>query len=599
MIKLDGKIISIYTTIFILITVISPIFIITAEAADTDYYLSNSGNNLNSGTSPDQAWKTKSKLNTELASGGCINDGDDIYFMRGDTFDEDVYVGLRTTDGTSSNPMIFGAYGTGADPIITASTVTPYFYFLNDETGYWTFENLHFQAPANCGTERFIAGNTGDKYNLTIHNCTFDGNNPGANGHKGEILLYNVHNYIIRDCTFTDASHYLYGQGAGSKPNSNTKMINCVINGEGGDTDNMQIHAETTDPTGNGPNHYIYNVTSYNCMHNAFDIVGGWYNQYKCENVYIKDCRGYDTDEASIVIGHGVSNVTLDGCYFEGSTSTPYLTRSNNTIIRNCVFKVSGNILGQDDPQWAYGWGTQNATIYHNTFITGDGGAGRFISANAGWTSPENLSGFKFKNNIFYSTAYSTPTVFLLYHANVGSGGDFNLSNTDSNFSYNMWWRGDGDFSSNNLWQPDDDNCFYDFTDWLAQPEVHNDITANASLVNPTGSDFDNDFDLTSGSPAINSGDWLTFTVGGGTGTTITLDDANYFFPGISSLDIIGDTIFVGDDTNLVVVSVDYKLETITVNRSITWSNGDFASLSSYRGFKPDMGACEFVSTGS
>ena len=75
------------------------------------------------------------------------------------------------------------------------------------------------------------------------------------------------------------------------------------------------------------------------------------------------------------------------------------------------------------------------------------------------------------------------------------------------------------------------------------------------------------------------------------------------FIPGKTSTgendeDIDGDNIFVGDDTNLEIVSVDLISETITVNRSITWTDEEDVSLSSYYGLAPDIGAYEYPSSG-
>jgi hypothetical protein len=551
------------------------------------FFVSNDGNDSNNGTSPNSPWKTIEKVNFEM-KWGVIREGNDVYFRRGDTFIEDDSLYLRGKGGTRNNSMVIGAYGTGANPIISSSGVSPLLYFTNDDTEYWTLENLYLRAPPNCGSFNLIAGNTGDKYNLTIRNCTFDGNNYGSNGHKGNILLYNAHDYLIRDCTFIDASHYLYGKGVGGKPNSNTKMINCTFDGKGGSQDNIQIHCEYDDPTGNAENHLILNVTSTNCTANAFDIVGGWYRQYKCENVYIKNCVGDVIGlDAPIVIGHGVSNVTVENCFFEGPL---YLTRSNNTIVRNCVFKdaTSGFIISQDDPQWAFGWGTQSCTLYNNDFIVG--GGTRFIHTDVGATGPDNLSGFFIKNNIFYSTVSSSPSIFV-YYDEKGPGVN-NLATTDSNFSYNMWWRGDSNF--NNKWVLDDGT--YSLMGWNTLDEVENDLANNPNLSNPSGTHFPDDFKLTSGSPCIDAGDWLTRTNGDGSGTTISVLEANYFFPGISSLRVKGDIIFVGNDKNLVVTGVDYTADTITVNRSIIWSNGEAVSLSAYNGLAPDIGAIEFNS---
>lgn len=541
------------------------------------YYLSNSGNDLNNGTSPEQAWKSKIKLNKELSIDGCISDGDDIFFRRGDIFDEDVTIFFRKTDGTKYNPMIIGAYGTGPDPIISTNELAQ-INFLDDETGNWIFENLNFEG----GTDH-IAGNNGDKYNLTIRNCTFNGKNPGKNDIYGRVLLYNVHNYTIENCIFIDSSHFLYGDGVGERANSNTRMMNCIIDGQGGDQDNIQIHAKGKDPSGNGANHYIYNVTSYNCSANAFDIVGG----FGSDNIYIKNCIAKECgNDPPIVIGHGVTNVTIENCYTDNGI---YFTKSKNTIVRNSIFKQKeASLISLDDPQWDYGWGTQNLTIYHNTFISS--GTNRFISANVGKTDPRNLSGFTVKNNIFYSIIYSAPDNFLYYDPD--GSGIWNLSTTKSNFSYNCWWRGDGDFD-NIRWIDEDGK--YNLTEWNSNDEVYNDFAFNASLVNPTGNDFYNDFNLNANSPAIDAGNWLTYTIGEGVGTTISIQDANYFFPGIPSLGISGDNIFIGDDTNLEIIGVDYQNNTIFINRSITWIDGDNVSLSSYNGLAPDIGAYEFV----
>ena len=116
------------------------------------------------------------------------------------------------------------------------------------------------------------------------------------------------------------------------------------------------------------------------------------------ENVYIKNCIGKVIgSNPPIVIGHGVSNVVVEDSFFIGAL---YLTRSNNTIVRNCVFKYSngGYIISQDDPQWDYGWGTQDCSIYNNDFIVG--GGTRFIHTNVGATGHQNLDGFFIKNNI-------------------------------------------------------------------------------------------------------------------------------------------------------------------------------------------------------
>jgi len=78
------------------------------------YYLSSTGNDSNDGLSELTPWKTLDKVNSTTFSAG-----DNILFKRGDTF-----YGSLTIDqsGSVGTLIIFGAYGTGNNPIITGFT---------------------------------------------------------------------------------------------------------------------------------------------------------------------------------------------------------------------------------------------------------------------------------------------------------------------------------------------------------------------------------------------------------------------------------------------------------------------------------------------
>ncbi|MFM2359609.1 MAG: hypothetical protein RLY16_1602 [Bacteroidota bacterium] len=101
---------------------------LTADA--TNYYLSSSGSDGASGTSPATAWKTISKLN---ASFSLLVAGDSVLFRRGDQFYGSIYI---AKSGTSTNPIIFSAYGTGNRPVI--SGLTDVTSWTNTGTNLWT-----------------------------------------------------------------------------------------------------------------------------------------------------------------------------------------------------------------------------------------------------------------------------------------------------------------------------------------------------------------------------------------------------------------------------------------------------------------------------
>jgi parallel beta-helix repeat protein len=78
------------------------------------FYVSNSGNDSNTGLSESQAWKTLARVNSKSFVAG-----DQILLKSGDTF----YGSLSITNsGTSAYPIILSTYGSGAKPIITGFT---------------------------------------------------------------------------------------------------------------------------------------------------------------------------------------------------------------------------------------------------------------------------------------------------------------------------------------------------------------------------------------------------------------------------------------------------------------------------------------------
>ena len=81
----------------------------------TDYYISNSGNDSNTGTSPESAWLTIAKVNSQMA---LFQPGDNIFFERGSIFRGTLEI---KASGTSSSPISFSAYGTGDNPLLKGS----------------------------------------------------------------------------------------------------------------------------------------------------------------------------------------------------------------------------------------------------------------------------------------------------------------------------------------------------------------------------------------------------------------------------------------------------------------------------------------------
>lgn len=90
------------------------LFVIT-NATGTNYYMSNSGNDANSGLSSSLPWQTITRLNFTTYS-----PGDSIFFRCGDTFRGDITV---NQSGTSTSRITFTSYSSGAKPIISGAQI--------------------------------------------------------------------------------------------------------------------------------------------------------------------------------------------------------------------------------------------------------------------------------------------------------------------------------------------------------------------------------------------------------------------------------------------------------------------------------------------
>jgi hypothetical protein len=84
-------------------------------AKATDYYVSPSGSDSNTGTSPEQAWKGIDRVNE-----AAFKAGDSIFFEGGRTFSGSVRFDANDS-GTEANPVTVGSYGTDRATINSGS----------------------------------------------------------------------------------------------------------------------------------------------------------------------------------------------------------------------------------------------------------------------------------------------------------------------------------------------------------------------------------------------------------------------------------------------------------------------------------------------
>ena len=152
-------------------------FFLCTSVSATDYYISASGNDTNTGLSTSTPWKTIAKVNSSnfLA-------GDRILFHCGDIWRETLTI---LSSGSAGSPITFGAYGSGANPVIDGS----------DIVSNWTPDNANVETGGV-----FVSGfeNEVDAFTTEFDSKTVNGGNTvivstaNANhGTKSALLTYN------------------------------------------------------------------------------------------------------------------------------------------------------------------------------------------------------------------------------------------------------------------------------------------------------------------------------------------------------------------------------------------------------------------------
>lgn len=516
------------------------------------YYVSYStGADSNNGTSINSPWQNISKVNAEM-NWGVINPGDDIYFKRGDTWNDRLELRVG---GSSSNWMIIGAYGSGAKPIIDTTSDGNGITISSNNVKYVKIQDFEIIDQTVDGLT--VESKTGVN-NITVFNV--DINNSG----NCALFFDCIDHYIIENCTANNSDNsgfVIYGNNGDKCQNG--QILNCTSTNVTAN-DGFDIHKDDSNYDA-GFNHYLYNCVGGYCDEQAFDLS-------TAGNIYLKNCSAYQCNDSPFICGNEVENVTIDGFFsYDEPYVEIYLEDTKNVIIRNSVFKLPNyrllTIYGNDI------FPANNITIYNNDFFKDSNTVERILFDN----TTDNIT---FKNNIFYAFQQTVGSWL------VQSPG--NLSVNDIYFNHNAWWCYDGGASDNTWWYQD--GVFLNLTQWNNLEEVDTDRIINASMVDP----INNDFNLGASSSCIDAGTNLTLTNGADTGTVITVDNANFFMDGWGL--ITGDIIFVGDDSDLLITNVDYDAKTITVNRSITWTDDEEVGFSFY-GNAPDIGAYEYLYT--
>lgn len=208
----------------------------------TTYYVSNNGNDSNTGTSPSYSWESLDKVNNYTFS-----PGDSILFNRNDTWRGQ----LNPQSGNTNGHIYYGAYGSGAKPVIMGSwNITETSYWDNTGGNIWStvftipldVGNIIFDNEASFGVKKWSElelFQQGDYMYDTLDNKLklFSITNPAIFYSNIECALaYNIVNqentsYVIYENL---ALKYGGGHGIGGGNTDNIIIRSCDISYIGG-----------------------------------------------------------------------------------------------------------------------------------------------------------------------------------------------------------------------------------------------------------------------------------------------------------------------------------------------------------------------------
>ncbi|NIT72780.1 hypothetical protein GWO43_18265, partial [candidate division KSB1 bacterium] len=289
----------------------------TSSIWSRTYYVDvSNGNDSNSGTSEASPWKSISKVN-----GTDFQPGDVILFKRGERWHEQLVI---KSDGVSGSPITFGAYGSGAKPVITAADFVTDWIRVSGQSNVWKTRtstqtrivifdgNLGIEAGSKNRLNEEFEWNweAGELFIFSPGDPNQVYSNPGIEvGQRDNAILGHDRNYTTIDG--------LELRGANGKKNYGAGILLA------GD-----------------------HVTIKNCTFN-FNFYAGIHAADAADNGTVSNCKVHHNQDNGIALGRG-SGWKIEDCQVYANGYGPrvrsgILFDTSNTIVSRCTVYDNGN----------------------------------------------------------------------------------------------------------------------------------------------------------------------------------------------------------------------------------------------------------------
>ena len=463
------------------------------SASAASYFVDPAGSDSNSGNSSGSAWKTMAKV-----SGWKFQPGDTIYLKRGGMWRETLQ---PMSSGTSTEPITFTAYGSGALPIINGSDVVAGWRLSSGATYAATLNtkpyNVYSDGLPNWGlamASSLSAMTAGTWYysGNTLYVWLTDGSNPAnhqieaADRQNGFYVNgASSNNNGVAPVTFSFSAG-TSGQGGSATANINYITVDSIMTERTGNYgvqfyDSYAPLISNCNLTQNGTGQqdigyynalhadiapyaiYKNNTVSWGGGHNAIQMQRADGGQILDNTVTEWNHNGIDVKLSSNITVQG--NIVHDSQMGSG-LYTEYVGNYNalQNIIYNSPMGIQTNL-------------NTASYIFNNSMMNTVGG-GIYLGPASGGSA-------QIENNITYGNV-----VMALENA-----GNYTVSTED----YNDWGP-----ATSSPTQVKMGGSAYNATTWMTMAGHTHDISANPMWVNAPSN-----FTLQAASPCVNAGWWV------------------------------------------------------------------------------------------
>ena len=290
------------------------IVLLSMASFSATYYVSTAGDDSNSGLTSSLAWKTLARVNAATLSAG-----DQVLFQKGDTFYGSLTI---SSSGTSGSPIICGAYGSGANPIITGFTTVDTW---NNLGGNIWESAAAVSTLSTCNMVAINGINTGM------------GRYPNAGSANAGYLTFQSHSgsTSITSSSLTSTPNWTGGE----------VVIRCghfvlerpTITSQSGGT--LNFTPATSYENQNGFGFFIQNDIR------TLDAQNEWYYNKSTKKLSIYSSTTPANVKLATVdclFSANGNYLTLDGIDFDGSNGNTINGRGIKTTIKNCNISFSG-----------------------------------------------------------------------------------------------------------------------------------------------------------------------------------------------------------------------------------------------------------------